>query len=499
MKMGRHVKRTSKMEVLEESFAPFDWTLRLQPNYAGLLTHPVFDALKKCLTTNCQAFIVGGWVRDLMLNRSSKDIDIVTVGSGIDLAQRLKEELGNGAVLAVYKQFGTAMVKYNDWEIEFVGARKESYRKNSRKPLVEDGSLEDDQNRRDFTINALSISLNEANYGDLIDPFNGVADLKSGIIKTPLEPERTFDDDPLRMMRAVRFAAQLGYEIAPETKTAISNMAERISIVSQERITIEFNKILEAPVPSIGLALLYESGLLEHFFPELKELGGVEEINGQRHKDNFYHTLEVVDNIARETNNIWLRYSALLHDIGKPKTKKLDPVQGFTFHAHEFVGSKMVPGIFRKLKLPMNEPMKYVKKLVSMSSRPTALTGSDVTDSGVRRLLFDAGNDIDDLMLLCEADITTKNERKMRRYLQNFRQVRAKLKEVEHKDEIRNFQPPISGKEIMNRYQLQPGRQIGALKSAVKDAILDGTIKNDYDEALAFLDEKAKELDLSNQ
>tara|TARA_R110001583_G_scaffold62216_1_gene183236 strand:- start:280 stop:1704 length:1425 start_codon:yes stop_codon:yes gene_type:complete len=465
--------------------------------YIDALSHPIFEYISKA-SKNLQldSYVIGGFVRDYFLKRGTpKDIDIVTVGSGIELAHEVANLLPKNPKVQVFKTYGTAMLRYNDVEIEFVGARKESYNEASRNPVVEDGTLQDDQNRRDFTINALALSLNKDDFGTLLDPFNGIADLESKLIRTPLNPDITYSDDPLRMMRAIRFASQLNFTIEQESLDAISRNAKRLDIITRERIVDELNKIILSEVPSVGFLLLYKTKLLKRFLPELTNLQGVDEVEGQKHKDNFYHTLEVVDNIARTTDDLWLRWAALLHDIGKAPTKKFEPTVGWTFHAHEFVGSKMVFKLFKRLKMPLNEKMKFVQKMVFLSSRPIILA-SDVTDAAVRRLVFDSGEDIDSLMTLCEADITTKNLTKFQRYHNNFKIVRDKIKEVEERDHVRNFQPPISGELIMETFSLKPCREIGQIKDAIKEAILDGKIANDYNEAYAFMLERAEKLGL---
>ena len=466
-------------------------------NYSSALKNPIFKIVQLASDElNYPTYVVGGFVRDFLLKRKKDktDIDFVCVGNGMKLAELVTHKLGKKASFKVFKNFGTAMIYYKGEDYEFVGARKESYRSDSRKPIVENGTLEDDQNRRDFTINAIAIQLNTENYGTLIDPFNGQKDLKNKIIRTPLDADITYSDDPLRMMRAIRFAAQLNFTIEDKSLVSISRNAERLAIISQERITEELNKIILTNKPSDGFKLLFDTKLLHQFFPLMCKLHGVEFIGKHGHKDNFYHTLEVLDNISINTSNLWLRWAAILHDIAKPQTKKYEEGHGWTFHAHEFIGSKMVPKIFKKLKLPLNEKMKYVKKLVLLHLRPIVLAQEVVTDSAIRRLLFDAGDDIDDLMILCDADITSKNEKKVKKYLNNFQLVRRKLKEVEAKDHIRNFQPPIDGRAIMNLFKIDAGKEIGTLKNAIKEAILDGKVNNNKEDALAFIIKKAKEL-----
>lgn len=456
-------------------------------NLSDHLHHKVFQIIASVAAKeHTPTYVIGGFVRDLLLmgkSSTSKDIDVVVIGSGIEMAEKVKRSIGQEVPLTVFRNFGTAMLKWGDTEIEFVGARKESYRRNSRKPLVENGTLEDDQNRRDFTINALAISLNPENFGELLDPFGGIKHLEEKVIKTPLEPGTTFSDDPLRMLRGIRFATKLGFDIEPSTLSAMHQYRDRIGIVSQERITDELNKILLSNQPGRGFLLLDQTGLLEIIFPELHQMKGVEQVDEQLHKDNFLHTLKVLDNIALKTDDLWLRWAAVLHDIAKPRTRRFEPGIGWTFHAHEFIGAKMVPGIFRRMKLPLNEKMKFVQKLVQLHLRPIVLSQDIVTDAAVRRLIFDAGDDLEDLMTLCDADITSKNERTVKRHLKNFQIVREKVIELEARDSIRNFQPPISGDDIQKVFGIPPSRPVGIIKNAIKDAILDGEIPNNFEAA----------------
>lgn len=472
--------------------------LETQMNYTKALQNPIFKIIAQASKDlGVDSYVIGGFVRDYLLQRDfKKDIDVVAIGSGIELALKVSELLPNKPKVQVFKTYGTAMLRYKEIDIEFVGARKESYNKDSRNPIVENGTLEDDQNRRDFTINALAFSLNESNYGELIDPFNGLEDLQNKIIKTPLNPDITYSDDPLRMMRAIRFASQLNFEIETESLDAIKRNSERLKIITGERIVDELNKILSTEKPSIGFLHLYKTGLLDLILPELTALNNVEEIEGHTHKNNFYHTLEVVDNICPNTDDVWLRWAALLHDIGKAPTKKFSKKQGWTFHGHEFLGGKMVKKIFERMHMPLNTKLKFVQKMVMMSSRPIVLSEDIVTDSAVRRLVFDAGEDVDNLMTLCEADITTKNPAKFKKYHNNFDIVRRKIIEVEERDKVRVFQPPISGEEIMELFNLKPSREIGVLKEAVKEAILEGEIPNEYQAAYEFVLTKAAKMGL---
>ena len=476
--------------------------LHIPMNLTTALSLPIFDTISKAADAlDLETYVIGGFVRDYLLKRDKelKDIDVVAVGSGITLARKVADLLPNKPKVQVFKTYGTAMLRSGDLDVEFVGARKESYAADSRNPVVENGTLEDDQNRRDFTINALAIKLNEDGYGTLIDPFDGASDLQRKIIRTPLAPDVTYSDDPLRMMRAIRFATQLNFMIERESMESITRNAQRIEIITNERIVDELHKIMMSPTPSTGFLLLEKTGLLPHILPELMALKGIDEKEGQKHKDNFYHTLEVVDNIANHTDDLWLRWAALLHDIGKAPTKRFSKKVGWTFHGHEFVGSKMVYKLFKRLKMPLNDKMKFVQKMVLMSSRPIVISEEHVTDSAVRRLIFDAGDHIEDLMTLCEADITTKNPKRFRRYHNNFQVVRTKMKEVEERDHVRNFQPPVSGEEIMEIFNLKPCREIGTLKEAIKEAILEGEIPNEKEAAVAFMMDKAKEIGLGRK
>ena len=468
-------------------------------NYKKALQHNIFNIISQSAKELAvDSYVIGGYVRDYILNRGEhKDIDVVAIGSGIELATQVAKNLPNHPKVQIFKTYGTAMLRHEEMEVEFVGARKESYNENSRNPVVENGTLEDDQNRRDFTINALALSLSEENFGELLDPFNGIEDLENKIIRTPLDPDITYSDDPLRMLRAIRFATQLDFWIEEKSLESIKNNNHRLEIITKERIVVELNKIMLSTKPSKGFLLLEKTGLLDHILPELIALKGIDEIEGQRHKDNFYHTLEVVDNISQHTDNLWLRWAALLHDIGKAPTKRFDKKIGWTFHGHEFKGSKMVYHLFKRLKMPLNDKMKYVQKLVMMSSRPIVISQDTVTDSAVRRLMFDAGEDIDDLMTLCEADITTKNPKRYAKYHQNFQVVRQKMEEVEERDHIRNFQPPITGELIMETFRIKPSREIGIIKETIKEAILEGDIPNEYEAAYELMLKEGKRLGLT--
>jgi len=464
------------------------------------LNDEIFETLSSVVTKeNVKAYVIGGWVRDCILHRehAEKDIDIVVIGSGIDIARKTARKINPKIKVSIFRNFGTAMFKNNEYDVEFVGARKESYFTDSRKPIVEDGTLEDDQKRRDFTINALAISLNKETFGKFLDPFGGLDDIKKKIIRTPLEPDKTFSDDPLRMLRAIRFSNQLNFSIEESTFNSIKENAGRLKIVSLERIVGELNKIIMCDHPSKGFILLEKAGLLKIILPELDNLKGVETIEGKGHKDNFHHSIKVLDNISRKTDNLWLRWAALLHDIAKPVTKKYSPETGWSFHGHEYIGSKMIPDIFKKLRLPLNEKMKYVQKIIDLHLRPIVLSQEEVTDSAVRRLLFEAGDDIDDLMILCEADITSKNQAKKKQHLENFRHVRNKLKEIEEKDKIRNFQPPVDGSEIIEAFGINPGKEVGIIKNTIREAILDGIIPNEHEAARELMIRKGKELGLT--